>query len=432
MARISLGRIARRRGSGRSTTHGRPSGRAVRPATMTPVTSIAGAHAGRARRVLALTCVVALALNLRAVVSSVGVSLDALMPALSMSGATAGLLTTLPVLSFAFFGVAGTGIARAVGLHRTAAASLAALTLGMAIRPFTENSTLFIAATTVALAGAATGNVILPPLVKAHFPERIGAITAVYSAALLLSGGLPPAVTVPISDAAGDWRVGLLAWAVLAGCCLLPWLAMLRSEVHLGGGGRDRSAFSAVSRSPIGWAMALFFGVQASNAYVQLGWLAPMYIDAGLSPTRAGLMVSIIQALGIPIALALPQVGRLLPDRLHVLLPITFSLVCVAGWLGVMAAPAAAPWLWAALLGIGGASFPWMLSMIGLRSTSTRGAAALSGFVQPVGYLIAAIGPFAVGALHDATGSWTPPLLALAGASCLMLVGVAFARPRTA
>ncbi|MGH3360375.1 MAG: MFS transporter, partial [Nocardioidaceae bacterium] len=211
---------------------------------------------------------------------------------------------------------------------------------------------------------------------------------------------------------------------------LLPWLGMLRREVYLSGGqGRDRSAFAAVARSPMAWAMALFFGVQASNAYVQLGWLAPMYIDAGMSPAYAGVMVSIIQALGIPIALALPQVTRMLPDAMHVLLPIVFSVLCVAGWLGVMAAADAAPWLWAAMLGVGGASFPWMLSMIGLRSGSTRGAAALSGFVQPVGYLIAAIGPFAVGLMHDATGSWRLPLLSLAVASCLMLVGVVFARP---
>lgn len=410
----------------------RPAGAPPGPCEDDAVTSIAGPRTGRAQRVLALTCVIALALNLRCVVSSVGVSLDALLPALSMSGATAGLLTTLPVLSFAFFGVAGTGIASALGLHRTAVASLVALTLGMAIRPFADSSAVFIAASTVALAGAATGNVILPPLVKAHFPNRIGGVTAVYSAALLLSGGLPPAVTVPIADAFGDWRAGLLAWAVLAAVCLLPWIGMLRREVHLPGGGRDRHAFSAVARSPMAWAMAVFFGVQASNAYVQLGWLAQMYVDAGLSPARAGVMVSIIQTLGIPIALALPQVGRLLPDALHVLLPIGFSILCVVGWLGVMSAPEAAPWLWAALLGVGGAAFPWMLSMIGLRSGSTREAAALSGFVQPVGYLIAAIGPFAVGLLHDATGSWTPPLISLAAASCLMTIGVVFARPRTA
>lgn len=386
----------------------------------------------RAHRIFVLICVVALALNLRCVVSSVGVSLGTLMPALSMSGATAGVLTTLPVLSFAFFGSTGASIARTLGLHRTAAGSLLALTVGMSVRPFLDSGLGFILATTVALAGAAVGNVILPPLVKAHFPDRIGFATALYSAALLLSGGLPPAITVPIANAAGDWRAGLLAWAVLAGVCLLPWLVMLRREAYLTGTSRGRSAFAATARSPIAWAMALFFGIQSSNAYVQLGWLAQMYADAGLSPAHAGLLVSIIQTLGIPIALVLPQVSRLLPLSMHPLLPVCFAVLAASGWLGIMAAPDRAPWLWVGLLGLGGAGFPWILAMIGLRSRSTREAVALSGFVQPVGYLIGAIGPFVVGLVHDATGSWQLPLLGLAAATCVLAVGAVFAKPVSA
>lgn len=382
----------------------------------------------RRHRALALVCMVALALNLRSVVSSVGVSLGDLMSALSMSGASAGLLTTLPVLSFAFFGATANAIARPIGLHRTAALSLLALTVGMGVRGLVDSTWLFMLATTVALAGAAVGNVILPPLVKRHFPDRVGTVTAVYTAALLAGASLPPAVTVPIADAAGDWRVGLEAWALLAFICLLPWLAMLGGDVHPSTPRRHKVPLGSVVRSPMAWAMALFFGVQSSNAYVVLGWLAQAYTDSGLGRTAAGVMVGIVQALGIPIALLLPQLTRRLPDQ--TLLPIAWAALSAVGWLGVMAAADTVPWLWAILLGLGGGAFPWVLSMIALRSNSPAGTATLSGFVQSTGYLIAAIGPLGVGILHDATDSWTPPLLALAGASMLMLSGLVFARPR--
>ena len=382
----------------------------------------------RRRRVLALVCMVALALNLRSVVSSVGVSLDELMPALSMSSTSAGLLTTLPVLSFAFFGATANAIARPIGLHRTAALCLAMLTVGMGVRGFADSTWLFMVATTVALAGAAVGNVILPPLVKRHFPHRVGTVTAIYTAALLVGASIPPAVTVPIANAAGDWRVGLETWAIMAVVCLLPWLAMLGHDVHPSTTRRHKLPLASVVRSPMAWAMALFFAVQSSNAYVVLGWLAQAYTDSGVGRTYAGVMVGIVQALGIPIALLLPQVTRRLPSQ--TILPYAWAGLSTAGWLGLMVAADTVPWLWATLLGVGGGAFPWVLSMIGLRTKSPAGTAALSGFVQSVGYLLAALGPFGVGLLHDATNSWTPPLLALAGTSMLLLVGLVFARPR--
>ncbi|NUP58812.1 MAG: hypothetical protein HOQ06_04980, partial [Pseudarthrobacter sp.] len=49
-------------------------------------------------------------------------------------------------------------------------------------------------------------------------------------------------------------------------------------------------------------------------------------------------------------------------------------------------------------------------------------AASLSGMAQSVGYGMAAVGPVAFGALHDATGDWSLPLLATAGAMAVLAV----------
>jgi CP family cyanate transporter-like MFS transporter len=103
----------------------------------------------------------------------------------------------------------------------------------------------------------------------------------------------------------------------------------------------------------------------------------------------------------------------------------------VLGYLGLILAPSTLTWLWVALIGIGPLTFPLALVLINLRTRTHAGAVALSGFVQSVGYVVVAIGPLAVGLLHDATGGWTVPLLfLLASAVPLALAGAVVARPR--
>ncbi|MDQ3106137.1 MAG: MFS transporter, partial [Actinomycetota bacterium] len=108
-----------------------------------------------------------------------------------------------------------------------------------------------------------------------------------------------------------------------------------------------------------------------------------------------------------------------------------FCGLTAAGLCGLLLAPATVPWLWAACLGLGGAAFPWALAMLALRTRTAEGTAALSGFVQSIGYLLAAVGPLGTGLLYDATGSWTLPVAVLLALTVPMLVtGLRFARPR--
>ena len=58
------------------------------------------------------------------------------------------------------------------------------------------------------------------------------------------------------------------------------------------------------------------------------------------------------------------------------------------------------------------------------------GTAALSGFTQATGYLLAFPGPFGVGILHDVSGGWTVPLLVLLAINVPQLfVALAVSRP---
>jgi CP family cyanate transporter-like MFS transporter len=102
------------------------------------------------------------------------------------------------------------------------------------------------------------------------------------------------------------------------------------------------------------------------------------------------------------------------------------------GFAGIGWAPIASAWLWAVILGLShGAGFSLALSLMGLRAHDHHVAVSLSGMAQTVGYLLAAIGPFGVGALHDLTGGWGVPTLVLLTLVALQaVVGMGVGRAR--
>ena len=78
--------------------------------------------------------IVAVAFNLRPALVSIGPVLAELSAELGMSPIAAGLLTTLPALAFATFGVLAPGLSARVGVHRVTLLSLLAMVTGLALR----------------------------------------------------------------------------------------------------------------------------------------------------------------------------------------------------------------------------------------------------------------------------------------------------------
>ena len=380
---------------------------------MTPVNS--EASSGRSR-VLALLAVLALAINLRTAVGSLGVVLPPLRHDLEMSATFGGVLTTVPVLCFAVFGFTATAVSNRIGLDRTAIVSLGVGVVGLAGRPFVDGRWAFLGLTLLALAGAALGNVMLPALAKRYFPDRLPLVSSLFGAMLVGGAALASATTVPIADALGGWRGGLLVWAGLALVALLPWVALGRESGPKVVEKQERLPLRRVVRSPLAWTMACLFGSQAAQAYAQFGWYSEILVDAGLPAARAALMLAIISAVSIPLTLALPIAIRAAGSR--PVLPIAYAVITALGWLVLLVAPTSLALLSALLLGIGSTAFTWVLALIGQRARTPPGTVALSGFVQGIGYLLASLGPLGTGALHDLTGSWAPSivgLMALAG-----------------
>ena len=379
------------------------------------------------RTALVLAGLVLLSFNLRPAAVSVGPVRAAVRRGLGLSGAEAGLLTSLPVLAFAVFGALAPTLARRTGLHRAITVSLVAVVLGLGGRAAVPESTAFLALSALALAGMATANVLLPSLVKLHVPDRIGRATAIYTTALAI--GLTSAflLTVPVSHAFGSWRAGLGVWSLTALVAIAPWVGLAAHDRHLENGARSIS-FADVARTRIGWAMAVFFGLQSLQAYSIFGWFAQLWRDSGYSAEEAGLLVAIVAGVSIPLSLWLPAAAARRTDQRGLIVTV---IGCYLGGYALLLVDAHALAVPAALLvGIGCCVFPVVLTLIGLRARTPDGTAALSGFTQSLGYLIAAIGPFVIGTVYDATGHWTVPLwLLLALVVPLLAVGTYAGRP---
>jgi len=389
----------------------------------------------RAQRALVLTGIVVLAFNLRPAAVSVGPLLDEITHGLGMSGTQTALLTSLPVLCFASVGALAPRLGKALGLHRSVMLGLVAMTLGLWARAHVDGVWSFLALSFLALAGMAASNVLLPSLVKLHFPDQIGHVTGLYSTALAVGITATSTLTVPIAEhhrvhGEIDWRRGLVAWAITAAIAAVPWLGMLGGE-HRTNAASDVPSlrFAEMARTRLAWAMAAFFGLQSMQAYAIFGWFADIFRDSGYSAHTAGLLLGVVTGISIPLSWLVPRMTARLGDPTRLL---TALMLCyLLGYAGMLFAPHDGAIVWALLIGAGTTTFPMVLTLIGLRARSSTGTAALSGFTQSVGYLIAVIGPFGVGVLHDASGGWNVPILALL-ILCVpqYLVGRVACRPR--
>ena len=392
------------------------------------MTDPAPPRAGALPLALLVTAIALVSLNLRPGASSVGPVLQEVRDGLGMSAGVAGAVTGLPGLCFGLAGALAIGFARRVGMTAGIAFGLAAAAAGLLLRVTTDSVPLFLVLTVVALSGMAVGNVLVPAWIKTH--GHPVTLMTIYGTGLVLGGTIGPLLAAPVTEAADSWRVGLGVWGamVLLGLPLWLWLAVrerrspAEHDIH-GPGPSGR-----IIHSPTALALTLLFGIQSMHAYVQFGWLPQIYRDAGLSATTAGALQALLSGVGVAGALIMPTV--IARSRgLHVWM-VSFGVLLTLGYAGLLTAPATVPWLWALMLGFSGLAFPTAIALITARTRHPAVTAQLSGFVQPIGYALAAIGPFAVGLIHHATGDWNVVLVLLMATGLpLTLAGLRVARP---
>lgn len=381
----------------------------------------------RRDRILVLTGLVLVALSLRSAATAVSPLLDDLRADIGIGTGGIGILGLLPPTCFAVVGAITPAIGRKFGLERTLVASLLITAVGSATRPLAGDTPTFLILSAVTLSGMAMGNVLLPPLVKRHFPDRIGPVTSAYVVLVSLGAALPPYTDVPL-EAAFGWRVALGAWALVAALAILPWLTQLRRN------SAERSAMIRIRvpvlRSRRAWGLTVLFAMTSLNVYSLFVWLPEILVDAGVTRASAGILLGVYASLGIPPSLVLPIVTARIANPFP--LVVLFACFFLIGYGGLLFSPGSMTWLWVAFAGLGPSSFPMSLTMINLRTTSPAGSAGLSGMVQGIGYAIAGGGPLVFGLLHDGTGDWDASLWLLCGTVLISVAAGWFAcRPGT-
>ncbi|MFG6194609.1 MFS transporter [Nonomuraea sp. JJY05] len=346
------------------------------------------------------------AANLRASLTGVGPLLDQVQADLGLAPAVAGLLNTLPLLTFVVLSPLVPQLAARWGAERLLGGALVVLTLGIALRWVPAAVGLF-AGTALIGAGIAVGNVLLPSLIKRDFPTKVGLLTSAYATVMGGVAAVASGVAVPISEVApGGWYTALGCWVAFALVAVLLWLPQLRAP-------RRAAQAARGHRLPWGsglaWAVTAFMGLQSLGFYVVVTWLPQVLQDNGMSAATAGWLLFLFQAVAVLTSLAVPGALRWARDQRA--LATICSAVMLLGYLGLFAAPGLAL-LWSVVLGSGGgACLVLALAFISLRAHDASMAGALSAMAQSIGYLLAAVGPVVFGLLHTVSSGWRAPIM---------------------
>jgi len=360
--------------------------------------------------IVAAVSIMLAAANLRPAVVAMSPLLGDIRDSQHLGGTEAGLLTTLPVLCFGLMSPVAPRIGRRLGIERAVFWSLVALLVGVLIRLLSPTLALFAG---TLLLGIAIGviNVLLPALIKRDFATRAGVMTGLYS--MTLSGGAAVAagLTVPIRDGTGwSWRPTLAVWGVLVVVALVLWVPQAMGRQHRPPAERHTPA--SLARNKIAWAVTIYMGMQSLVFYTAIAWLPAYFSSRGFSDANAGWLLALFSIVGTACALLMPMAATRMRDQR--LLTVGTTVLCGIGLVGLVAMPGAAV-LWVCLIGIGpGAGIGLALLMMVLRASTTQQTSQLSGMAQTIGYVLAAVGPILIGALHDSTHSWSVALLVLA------------------
>lgn len=379
-----------------------------------------------AGRTAALLGILLIALNLRTAVAAISPIVALVSDDIPLGSVGLGLLGALPPIAFALSGLVAPLVARRFGLEGTLVLACAAMVLGPVVRAIAPNYPVLVVGTVLALAGMGFGNILLPPAVKKYFPDRIGQLTTAYATLLALSTAVPAVLAAPMASVAG-WRWSVAIWALFAFTALVPWL-MVGARARRGA--VEDAALIDIEpephelgrmwHAPTAWALAVVLAVSAFEIYAFFAWLPQLLIDRiGSTPAQAGALLALYGLAGLPAALIVPAVVTRV--RNAATLVVIGVVLFVLGYLGLLLFGGTATWLWVLLAGTGPLLFPLALTLINLRTRSHAHSAALSGFVQAVGYGAGALGPLTVGLVHDLSGGWDAPLIFVAAISLAAL-----------
>lgn len=335
---------------------------------------------------------------------------------LGVSHAVAGLLGTIPVLCLGVFAPAAAPLMAWASLRTAIAAcvfGVAAFGLGRAVAP---NAGLLLAVTVPLGVALALAGALLPVAVKARFAGRPAFATGIYTTGLTLGAALASALAVPLADWFGGWRGALAAISLATLALAAGWLILSR------GTWTERTSTRA-PRLPFGrgvvWGIVAVFGLQSAIFYAFVSWMPDAFQERGWSAATAGALSAVFGMAGLPTGLLVPWLADRAGSRRRWLAG--SAAIIAVGLLGLAALPAAA-FVWATIAGAAiGAVFPLSLTLCLDVAHDAADAGAVAALVLLGGYIVSSLSPVGLGALRDASGSFSPVLWTMFGAAVLLL-----------
>ncbi len=223
---------------------------------------------------------------------------------LHLSETQIGWLSSLPPMLFAIAAVPGSLLIARFGLLQALLVGLLLTALGGAARGAMADVTFLFASTVVMAAGVAIMQPILPPLVRAWFPARIGFATAVYTTGLLVGEILPAGLTIPLvlPLVDGSWRLSFVIWTIPV---LLTAAVVAIYAKRLDGAKNAAPAANTLWwpdwRRPLIWQLGLILGSVNAIYFVSNAFL-PDYVIAQGRPDLVGSALTALNVGQLPAA----------------------------------------------------------------------------------------------------------------------------------
>lgn len=373
--------------------------------------------------ILIITAILLTATTLRSPITGVGALMSNIQGDTGLSNTFAGLLTTLPLLSFSLFSLVAPTISRKIGVEKTMLYCMLLMCVGIVLRSMPSILLLFIG---TALIGITIGicNVLVPGIIKRDFPLKVGLLTGIYTSSMNLWGAISSGITPFLAHQAWGWRGSLGVWVILAASASMLWI----SVVWVGKNTDDATLvnfntktnvkpdtsveFQSMWKSALAWQITLFMGLQSLMFYVGIAWLPQIFYEKGISYQTSGLYLFYMQIACMIGSFSMPIIGGRF--RSQTSLAIFSASFFVIGYSGILFGSPSLTLLFMIALGLGcGTSFGLVILFFSLRTRTGEQAAQISGMAQCIGYFLAAIGPFLFGFLHDLTGGWNIPLIVI-------------------
>lgn len=372
------------------------------------------------KQILFMIGIIIVSFNLRPAITSVGPLIGTIRDQMGLANWNAGLITSLPLLAFAFMSPIAPKLRNKYGNEVTILLGLTLLLSGILIRIITYSFTLYLGTIFVGL-GIAICNVLLPGIIKEKFPNHIGTMTGVYTTCMSIFAATASGISIPLAKHFGiGWQNALGIWALLAIIGIVIWISIYRNKPKVVEQEYYATSGSHLYKSPLAWQVTLFMGLQSFLFYITISWLPEIIHAQGFSIATGGWLLSYMQFISLPATFLTPIIAGRLRNQQGIM--IVISIISFLGY-GALLLEGSLAFTIGAITLIGfalGSSISLALALLGMRAQTAKQAAELSGMAQSFGYLLAATGPFAIGLIFDVAQTWNIPLLVIIFASLVM------------